>query len=223
MRTASVLAGLALAATATLAPGLASAQPFELDYVGVRGGSLGLGAEVGFELIPSLSLRLVGNTFDFGYDTEASGVRYDGDLSLGSLGAQLDFKPIPLVPIYVTGGYFLNSNEIAVTGRPTTPTQIGNTVYTPAQIGTLTSTVSFDDTAPYLGLGVRFGLGPAQVALEAGGYRQGEARSVLRATGLLASDPAFAADLVREARALEDELDEFEVYPVLNLSLRYKF
>lgn len=215
---------LSLAALmAAVLPGAASAYPGELDYVGVRAGTLGLGAEVGFELVPTLSARLVGNSFSYGYDTEASGVSYDGDLKLGSLGAQIDFKPLPLVPLYLTGGYFYNQNEVEVTGRPSVPTQIGSTVYTPAQIGTLTSTVTFDEWAPYLGVGLRFGLGPAEVAVEAGGYRQGDARSVLTATGLLASDPAFSANLVQESRALEDELDEFEVYPVLNLSLRYRF
>ncbi len=218
MRTAILTAAALLAL-----PAAASAQPFELDYVGARAGSMGLGGEVGFELLPGLSGRIVANSYDFSYDTEASGVNYEGDLSLGTFGAQLDFQPIPLVPLYLTGGIYRNGNEVSVTGRPTTATQIGNTVYSPAQIGTLTSTVTFDDWAPYAGLGLRFGFGPAEMALEGGVLRQGEPQAALSATGLLASDPAFRADLARESAALVDELDEFELYPVVNLSLRFKF
>lgn len=211
----------AVFAAALAAP--AAAHAIELDFIGARAGTLGVGAEVGVTVIPGVNVRGVVNTFDYSFEETLDGVRYDGDLELGSLGIHLDVQPWPTAPVYASVGVYANDNKISATGTPTGPTVIGNTTYTPAQIGTLKSDFSFDDIAPYAGLGLRFGFLKAELNLEAGAYFQGSPQTRLTATGLLATDPTFQADLVREQANVQNDLDNFEIYPVLNAGLRWKF
>jgi hypothetical protein len=46
---------------------------------------------------------------------------------------------------------------------------------------------------------------------------------VLRANGTQAPDPAFQADLAKEAKDIFDNLDDFEVYPVIFVGLYSRF
>lgn len=53
---------------------------------------------------------------------------------------------------------------------------------------------------------------------------QGSPRvSDLRSTGTLANDPLFRAELERERQEIEDDIDQFKIYPVIQLSLSYLF
>lgn len=45
----------------------------------------------------------------------------------------------------------------------------------------------------------------------------------LFATGPIASDPTFQAHLAEEERGIQDELDILKFYPVLSISLVYRF
>jgi hypothetical protein len=214
---------LPLAAFAAVLAAPSGAQALELDYVGARAGTLGLGAEVGVTVLPGVNVRGIVNGFDYSFDEELDGIAYDGDLELGSFGLTLDVQPWPTAPVYASLGVFSNDNKISATGTPTGPTQIGNTTYTPAQIGTLRSDFTFEDTAPYAGLGLRFGFLKAEFNIEAGAYFQGSPQTTLTATGLLATDPTFQTDLAREQANVADDLENFEVYPVVNAGLRWKF
>ena len=46
---------------------------------------------------------------------------------------------------------------------------------------------------------------------------------VLRANGTMAADPGFQADLAREAKDIQDDLDDLEVYPVLSVGIFFRF
>jgi hypothetical protein len=46
---------------------------------------------------------------------------------------------------------------------------------------------------------------------------------VLRANGTMAADPTFQADLAKEARDIQDDLDDLEVYPVISVGLYFRF
>lgn len=208
-------------AAATLMPGAAGA--FEFDYIGGRAGTLGVGGEVGVSIIPGVTLRGAFNTFEYSFEEELDGVNYDGDLNLGSFGAQVDLAPFPFVPVYVTGGVYVNDNEISAAGRPTGDVQIGNDTFTADEVGTLNTSFAFDDIAPYAGLGFKFTLIKVQFALEGGAFFQGAPQASLTATGTLASDPTFQAELEQERQNIQNDLDNFEIYPVVNGSVRWKF
>lgn len=211
-----------IAAAATAAFVLpAAANAFELDYIGARAGTLGVGGEIAFEVNPFLTVRGVAQGGTFSYDDTVDGIEYDGDLKLGSYGIHADFKIIP--SLYATVGVYANNNKLDLTARPTGPTEIGGMVYTPQQIGTLTQKTTFEKTVPYLGLGWRTGIGPAEFNLEAGAYMQGAPKVSLTADGSISGNPAFQDDLDREAAEIEDDLKDFKVYPAISAALRFKF
>ena len=52
---------------------------------------------------------------------------------------------------------------------------------------------------------------------------QGSPDADLTATGPLASDPTFLAELAKEEQQLQDEVDDYEYYPVVSIGVTYKF
>lgn len=193
-----------------------------LEQVSVRGGSLGLGAEIGVEIVPTVVLRGIVNNYDYGYKKNVDGISYDGTLGLGSYGAQVDFHP-PLMPLYLTAGLYKNDNNINMNAVPQGTFNIGGTNYTGAQIGTLNSKVSYGETAIYGGAGLEFAIGPLAAVLEAGVFYQGDPKVSMSATGPLATNPAFIADLNREIAAQKDTFDKTKYWPAITLMARYKF
>ncbi|WP_395780205.1 hypothetical protein [Aquidulcibacter sp.] len=210
----------ALALMSALSP--VAAFAIEPAWVGVRAGTNGVGGEVGVRILPTLVLRGVAQGYDYGYDQTIDDIAYDGTMKLGSYGLQADFRP-PVVPFYLTAGIFANDNQFDLVATPATNVVIGNTTYTPAQVGTLSTKATFDDIAYFVGAGLKLELGPIETALEAGVYYQGDPQVVYTSTGLIASNPAFQADLALETAKIVDELDAARYWPMVTLHGRYKF
>ena len=199
-----------------------NANAFELEQVSARAGTLGVGAEVGVEVLPTLVLRGVGQGYKYNYNKTLDGINYDGKLSLGSYGLQADFHP-PLIPLYFTGGIYANDNKMDLTAIPSGTYTIGDNTYTGAQVGTLNSHATFNKTALYGGLGLEFQLGPIATVLEGGIYYQGSPKIASNVSGPIASNPAFQQDLAKETSQLEDKLDNAKYYPAITLMGRWKF
>jgi len=51
----------------------------------------------------------------------------------------------------------------------------------------------------------------------------GSPRVALSATGTLAGNPEFRANLAKEEDDLQDEADKFKIYPVLSANLYFRF
>ena len=134
----------ALALMSALSP--AAAFAIEPAWVGVRAGTNGVGGEVGVRILPTIVLRGVVQGYDYGYNQTIDDIAYGGTLKLGSYGLQADFRP-PIVPFYVTAGIFANDNQFDLVATPATSVMIGNTSYTPAQVGTLNTKATFDEIA----------------------------------------------------------------------------
>jgi hypothetical protein len=209
---------------AALLLGIAPSTAFAIEpaWVGARAGTNGVGGEVGVRIIPTIVVRGIAQSYDFDYSETIEGIAYSGTSKLGSFGAQIDFRP-PIVPFYATAGIFSNNNRFDFTANPTGNVTIGTTSYQASQVGTLTSKASFDDIAYFGGLGVKLGLGPVEAALEGGVYFQGEPNVVFSASGPIASNPAFQADLAREKASIVDELDKAKYWPMVTLIARWKF
>ncbi len=199
-----------------------AAFAIEPAWVGVHAGTNGIGGEVGVRVLPTIVIRGVVQGYDYGYDQTIDDIAYDGTLKLGSYGLQADFRP-PVVPFYLTAGIFANDNQFDLVATPASNVVIGNTTYTPSQVGTLNTKATFDDIAYFLGAGVKLELGPIETALEAGVYYQGDPNVVYTSTGLLASNPSFQTDLALETAKIVDELDAARYWPMVTLHGRYKF
>ena len=193
-------------------------------WFGLKAGTLGLGAEASWRPIPWLDARVGANVYDYDDTANYVGIEYDGKLALQSYYATANFH-FPVSPFRITAGAFANGNEIQMTSVSTAGVEIGgNPAYTETDIGTLTSTASFDSFAPYLGVGFDFDIvGKFGLALDFGVLWQGEPSVALTADGLLASDPAFLADLDNERLALEDEFKDLKAYPVISVGFNFNF
>ena len=212
------VSALALAAACPLA-----AHAADGPFIGARISTLGAGVEVGDNLSPYWDVRLLANGFDYSANRTVDDIRYDGKLKMGSFGVQADWHPIANGPLYLTAGLYANNNKINADANPTTTTTIGILPFTPTEIGTLTGRAKYNSTAPYLGIGGRWGAGPVDFTLEAGAYFQGKANVTLTNNGIFASDPTFQAQLAVEQQNLQHNLNDFSTYPVVALGIGYHF
>ncbi len=217
-KTSILILTTALAALAPLA-----AHAADGPFVDARISTLGLGVDVGTSLSPYWDVRLLANGFDYSANRTVDQIGYDGKLKMASFGVQADWHPIANGPLYLTGGLYANDNKINASASPSGTVTIGNLPFTAAEIGTLNAHGKFNSTAPYLGIGGRWGTGPVDFTLEAGAYFQGKANVSLTNNGAFASDPTFQSQLAIEQQKLQHNLNDFSTYPVVALGIGYHF
>ncbi|MGI9500822.1 MAG: hypothetical protein ACR2P3_12350 [Geminicoccaceae bacterium] len=187
--------------------------------------TLGLGLETGVRLNESFGLRLGGNWFGFDAEREIGDVDYDADATLASLGTLVDYHPFK-GGIRLSGGLRFNFNQADLTGRPNDDVEIGDVTFSAADVGTIDGDVSFDVLAPYLGVGYGAALleGSLSIGFDLGVMYQGKADVDLDAEdGLLAGDAVLEANLAAEEEDVEDDLENFQFYPVVGLAVVYRF
>lgn len=191
--------------------------------INLKAGTLGVGVELSKSFSDRLSLGLGFNTYDHKTTDRASDIDYDFIFELQSVALLANYHPFSGV-FRFTGGLVYNKNELNLTGRPTGTNYVVNgQTYTASQVGTLTGKLTFNSTAPYLGLG--WGNRPnGKLGLSAdiGVLYQGAPKLGLTATGAL-SDPTLASNLEQERRSAEEDLSDFEWYPVLSLGMYFRF
>lgn len=205
-----------------LAPGAAQAAGIG---IGVKAGTLGAGVEASVSLVPSLNLRLGTNGYTYDFSDTLDEIRYDAELELDTQSLILDWHPLG-GSFRLSAGLFRNGNEASLSGGATTGATIGDTFYSPTDIGQISGAVSFDSTASYLGIGwgnavgrnKRFGF-----SVDLGILFQESPDVNLSTTGLLASDPGFQADLRQEEANIEADIEDFEAYPVISLGFTFRF
>jgi hypothetical protein len=194
--------------------------------LGVTGGTLGIGPEVGYRVSSTIGVRANATFFDFSHDAESDGVEYEGDLDLQSYGAMVDVYPFGS-GFRLSGGARISNNKVTLLATPaaTDVIEIGDDEYTGAQIGNLTGRVDAKEFAPTLTLGWGGGLTPGlKLGLDAGVMFQGSPRvTELNASGPAGNSAAVQASLAEERAEIEDDIDNFKFYPVLQLSVGYRF
>jgi hypothetical protein len=88
---------------------------------------------------------------------DSDDVDYDGKVKLKSGGAMMDLFPSG-GGFFVSGGARINGNKGRAVATPTGPQEIGDRVYTPAQIGTLRDRPETKNFTPQLTLGCGGGM-----------------------------------------------------------------
>ena len=209
--------------------------------LGLHGSTLGLGANAEFDLSENFSVRAMFSQLGLDYDETESGNEYTGDLDLQSIGLLADWRPLP-GGLRVTGGVFLNNNEVNATARATSTEDnldIGGTDYANASINML---LDFEPIAPYLGVGWSSGYGRSGLgfAVDAGLLYQRAPRisgsgiagdcsfrvsdgGTATVTGTCDDPDGLMSDLEMEHSDLTDEIEDFIWYPVLSLGISYRF
>ncbi len=214
----------ALVVLSAVAAPQARADPATFFHLGPEVSTLGLGGEAGVRVNDFFGLRVGGNYFETDFDASLASADYDLELVLESAGVVIDVYPLG-GGFRLSGGLRWNGNDIDLSVTPTTSITIGGSNFTAAQLGTLSGDLDFEEFAPFFGIGYEGEFADERVLLAfgAGVLFQGEPEVSLSANGSLAGDPALEAALRREERDIEDDLEFLGFYPVLSLSLTFRF
>lgn len=217
--------------------------------VGVRASTLGLGAELSITMLDRLNLRIPVSGFDYSDDITEDDIRYDADLELLTVGLLADYHVFG-GGFHVTGGVASNGNELNLLASEATGNEsfeVGNQTYVsdPNDPFELRAGLAFNSVAPYVGLGwgnAARGDSAFYFKFEAGALFQGSPKASASASGSACNastqtcsltsfdvegdDPRaqqFRQELEQERQTIEEQIDEFDIYPVVGLSIGYRF
>lgn len=188
--------------------------------IGVRAGTNGLGADLGFSVAPTLSARFGYSWLDnYSVDVSTTDVNYSGTLKFSSVSALLDWSL--LGPFRITGGIMSGNNRVDVTGVPTSGAA--------SSVGTLSGTIKPGKrTAPYLGIGYGNVAGAGvNFYIDIGVIFQGSPKSSLSATCAPTATPAQCVSLqssvAAEQAALNEKISKYKYYPVASVGITIGF
>lgn len=212
---------------AALAIGSAAAAGAAHAQVGVSGsiGTTGATVEAKMKVAPGIHLRGGYNYLEYEADDTYDDIDYQGDLDLSTLGAFVDLHPFGN-SFFITGGAYFGDKGLALTATPTSNVEIGNQTFTPAQVGTLNMAADLDDTAPFLGLGWDTTYESSGIGFRflAGAMFTGSPRVNLTSTGgSLSNDANFQTQLAEEERNLQEDINDYEIYPVVQIGVTFGF
>ena len=190
-----------------------------------RSGTLGLGGELNVDLLVDLNARFGATFFSLDFDEEFDDVEYDLDIDLQNFPLSLDWYPFD-DSFHLTGGIIINDSNIRLDATPLGEVTIGDNTYTAGELGRLRGEADFNQVAPYVGIGWGNAFGSDRrwgFMTDLGIAFIGSPDVSLSATGTIAGDPVFADDIEEEEQEIEDDLEHFKIYPVLSLSLFFRF
>jgi hypothetical protein len=203
--------------------------------LGLSGGTLGAGAEVSFGS-PTLQGRALLATWTNSIDVNTNDVSYSGDLQLDHLALLVDWFPTGR-GFRLTGGVVFNDDRVDATAplsQLLDPSDIppGIPPSLIDSVGRLEGSATFDSAAPYLGIGFGNSLGTSgrwRFKADLGVMFLGEPQVDLVA----AINPAITVPpevqlildaLVAEEEAyLQSEVNDYDLYPVVQLGVTYRF
>lgn len=191
--------------------------------VGVKGGMLGMGAELTKSITDTLNARIGFNTYDFSTSGTQDDVKYEIDMEWRTTALLLDWHPGG-GSFRLTAGYILNSNELQLSAKPALEYTIGDVTYDASDVANLGGSVTFSD-GPYIGLGwgnaARSGFG---FSFELGAVYQGSPDLELTGTCTDVSVcGTFDEELAEEEKAAQKDLDSYEWYPQVAIGISYGF
>lgn len=196
--------------------------------LGPKFGTTGIGLDVVFGVSSWLNLRSGFNWGNLDLKAPLSDVDYDMDITLTSLPLLVDVHPFGGY-FRLTGGIFFQTGTSAdLLSTPTEAVQIGAHTYAPDVVGTLTGKIEVSDTfSPYLGIGFGNAVGEDQLLtfmMDLGVVIQSyDVSLVSDGAGMTAKLDTFRNDMLLEEQTLQDNVDNFKIYPVFTLGLAFHF
>jgi hypothetical protein len=204
------------------AAAVAAAFSAQAAGVGVRAGTTGVGADIGWNVAPTLNARVGYSAFSYSHNLTSSDIRYDAKLKLSNLSALLDFSP--LGPFRITGGVIANDNKYNLAGTGSSYRINGHT-YNASDVGLSGTVKAGRSLAPYLGVGYGnvAGLG-VNFYFDLGIMFMGSPKASLSAScGGSANCAQLRNDLNAEQARLQDDLKRLKYYPVANIGITIGF
>lgn len=209
--------------------------------VAVDAGSTGVGAGLVVEVAPSVNVRAAWRGLSVSHDVDAKDnngmagdeMHYEGDLKLRGGHLLLDYHP-GAGSFYLSAGGMWNRSEFQAEARcPSTNItgcEVGSNPSARVAPGdTIHTDISFPALAPYAGIGFGNAMGKNSgfaVQLDIGVLLQGKAAVEMSYSGSCSGSVADAEcrnQIEQEEQELENDLKDYQLYPVLNLSLAYRF
>ncbi len=205
---------------------------------GAKIGTLGVGGEMHVGWNEYIHLRSGVNFLNFSFDSTISNIDYEMEPEFKNGSVVLDWYPFGGA-FRLSGGLFINDNTITLTGKPRSDSEYWALI--PEEYNSLVPLVSstrihgsvdFNTLSPYIGIGWNSNTKKTKgwgVAFELGVLYQGAPEvSPLTASAneplnVLASHPTVTYYLESERQQIEDDLEDFEYYPVATLTLSYTF
>jgi hypothetical protein len=222
MKTIVKTTAIMIASTLTFSSPILADLPLA---VSAKCSTLGLGGEAHVQITPGINARLGANVFNLDLDGTESDIEYDFGLDLLSCSALCDWHVFG-GSFRITAGVILNDTNVDLTAKSATSLTIGDETYTTDDITSLTGQMTFNDIAPYVG----FGWGSAfdnegrwGIITDFGVAFVGSPEVALSASGPLSDNDIFLTELERERAQFEEDIKDFKFYPVISLSLFYRF
>jgi hypothetical protein len=186
--------------------------------LGVKGGTLGGGAELTAGLTESLNLRIGGNFLPYSltgeYTEEEVDIGYTGDLKMQTASLLLDWHPFANA-FRLSGGAVYNGIKVDATAEPLTSYTVKNRTFSKEDLGTLSGTADYSSKlAPYAGLGFGNAVRGSRidVTLDVGVMYTNAPRLQMEGTGMIA--PTAEQD-----EEISDAFTDLKLYPVVSLGL----
>ncbi len=207
-----------------------SDEDFDTRYaLALSVGTLGAGGDLMAHISPRWVLRAGANAFSHSMSESYDDVDYDLDLDLSNLGVVAEWHPFKS-GFNMSAGIYWNGNEATLISDPSSTYDLGGTIYTASEVGTLNGKASFDDFAPYVGVGFDstfYDNGILGTGLSfnsrLGVLFSGSADIAFTSNGTAANDPTFQASLAAEEAKIEEDIAGADIYPVFSMGLTYKF
>ena len=213
-RPAAAAFALALAA----APAAARADLFSSVSYGAHVSTIGDGVTLEKPLLYDLSVRITTNVGSASQQLSYDRNPYTSTQRSQNIGLIGDFRPYG-GRYRISGGLLFGNDRVDNVARDIGGVyRIGTGTYAASGAGRVTATMHYDRPAISLGVGTGTGLVPGlALAFDVGAVvRNGHASA--DASGPLAADPAFRADLAR----LQGELRPRVVQPVVSVGLVFR-
>jgi hypothetical protein len=193
-------------------------------------GTLGVGATVTKSVTPNINAKLGISGLGISADAEESGVKYDAKLNLFNVSTLLDYHPWQNSGFRLTGGLVFQDNKVEGNAKPSNgqTIEIGDKTYTQQELQSVKAKVSFaNSVAPYLGIGWGNAVKPGRrwgFSASLGVMFAGSPKVEITPVGARADlVTEIQANIEKERKQLEGDLDSLNIYPVLSLGVSYQF
>jgi hypothetical protein len=190
--------------------------------IAAKAGTLGIGGDLTTNLIPQVNLRGGVQWMAFGLSAEFGDIDYNLEVDFLNPMVMVDWYPFN-GSFRISGGALFNGSELHLKATSHQSIEIGDQTFTPAEYGALKGDIDFQPVAPYIGIGLGNALDPDKrwgIVSDIGIAFTGSPNIDLRATG---ADPALQAELAKEERDIQDDLDAFKFFPVASIGLFFRF
>jgi hypothetical protein len=216
-----------LALPASGAEPVSAASTTSAWALGAEAGTLGYGPKLEFTPSPKWAVELGYTFLDYDDTYEDEDTSYDGALGLSNVQAIVRWHPWG-GRFHLSAGAVFADNVVDLVGTPSAGSvyEIGDGTYTAAQIGQLTGHIDIATAAaPYLGLGWTKSAKSSGFGgfFNLGVMFSGATDVALAATGPINSDPTFQTNLRLEEQSIENDLSSYDIYPVIQGGLIWRF